>query len=87
MIDAWRRLACAILKRAVLDARSKNGVASEARRWLEGDPLAGFLLDSIDLDRRVVVAWLAGLPALAQAPLLEVPPGGRGRFFGLSTFG
>jgi hypothetical protein len=32
-----RRLAAAILKRAVLDARAGNGQAAVARRWLLGD--------------------------------------------------
>jgi hypothetical protein len=33
-----RRLAAAIVYRAALDARSGNGEAAAARRWLERDP-------------------------------------------------
>lgn len=65
----WRRLAAAVLRRAVLDARSDNGTAAEARRWLPGDPFCLYLLDAVDLDRQTVAAWVSELPELAQPAL------------------
>lgn len=34
----YRQLAAAVVKRAVLDARSANGHSAEARRWLTASP-------------------------------------------------
>jgi hypothetical protein len=67
---AYRRLACAILYRAVLDARSGNGQAAWARRWLARDPWAGDLLDALGYDRRVVRQWVQELKPLEQPALL-----------------
>ena len=66
---AYRRLACAILRRAVFDARSGNGHASEARHWLRFHPWAGDLLDALDLDRERVTAWVGDLEPLQQLSL------------------
>jgi hypothetical protein len=65
----WRRLAAAIVKRAVLDARSGNGAAAEARRWLASDPRAGCLLDAMDISQERVTAWVSELPPVAQSAL------------------
>jgi hypothetical protein len=54
----YRRLAAAVLVRAVQDAQGDNGRAAPARHWLAGDPWAAFLLDSLEL-RRQCAAWLA----------------------------
>lgn len=60
--QAWRRLGCAVIWRAWLDAKSGNGQSSDARLFLESDG----------------AAWLLGLlelpPALAQAIAGELPP-------------
>ena len=66
---AYRRLAAAILKRAVLDAQSSNGRAAAARRWLLSDPWAGDLLDNLGLDRQRALAWVGNLPEVAQLAL------------------
>lgn len=66
----YRRLACAILARAVFDARSGNGSSAEARLWLMCDPLAGFLLDSLGYDRQRVRRWVEGLEPVAQPALM-----------------
>ena len=66
---AYRRLAAAILRRAALDARSTNGRAASARRWLVADPWAGDLLDALDLDPGWVRRWVDGLPELRQPAL------------------
>jgi hypothetical protein len=65
----YRRLACAILVRAVLDARSGNGSSAEARAWLEHDPLAGDLLDGLGLNRHCVRRWVQGLDPLGVPSL------------------
>jgi hypothetical protein len=67
---AERRLAAAILKRAVLDARSSNGRAAHARRWLVGDD-AGLLFDALGLHPDRVAGWLEELAPAAQ----DVLPG------------
>lgn len=66
---AYRRLAAAVIYRAVLDARSGNGHAAGARRWLTSDPWAGELLGSLGLDRRRVADWVNGLEPLTQLAL------------------
>ena len=66
---AYRRLAAAILRRAVLDAQSSNGRAAAARRWLLSEPWAGDLLDSLGLDKRRVLVWVGELPEVAQPAL------------------
>jgi hypothetical protein len=63
---AYRRLAVAILRRAVLDAQSSNGRAAAARRWLLSDPWAGDLLEGLGLDKRRVLAWVGELEPLQQ---------------------
>jgi hypothetical protein len=63
---AYRRLAVAILRRAVLDAQSSNGRAAAARWWLLSDPWAGDLLDGLGLDKRRVLAWVGELEPLQQ---------------------
>jgi len=67
--DGWRRLACAVIRRACLDAQSANGVATEARAWLLADPFAGFLLDSLDIAPELVATWATGLEPVAQPAL------------------
>ena len=64
----WRRLACAVIVQAAKDAQSGNGTATEARASLRGE-WCGFLLDSVNLDRGAVAAWVDGLPAVAQPAL------------------
>lgn len=70
ILFAHRRLAAAILLLAARDARSGNGYAAEARLWLLCDPLAGVLLDSLELDRQRVGKWMGKLEPLAQPALL-----------------
>lgn len=65
-----RRLAAAIILRAIRDARSGNGHAAEARRWLASDPLAADLLDALDIRRERVTAWVEGLGPVLQPALL-----------------
>jgi hypothetical protein len=67
--DPHRRLAAAIVLRAVRDARSSNGYAAEARRWLLSDPLAADLLDYLDLGQSKLTAWVEGLEPLRQPAL------------------
>lgn len=66
----YRRLAAAILARALLDARSGNGHSAEARAWLERDPLAGDLLAGLGYDREKVCRWVQRLEPLEQPALL-----------------
>ena len=65
---AYRRLAAAIIRRAVLDARSGNGRAASARRWLVSSPWCTDLLDALDIDRGAALAWVRELPNLVQLP-------------------
>jgi hypothetical protein len=67
---SYRRLACAIVARAVRDAQAGNGSSAEARRWLVADPLAGFLFDSLGYDRQRVRRWVLELEPLEQPALL-----------------
>ena len=48
---AWRCLAAAILRRAVLDARSGGYYASSARAWLLASDMAANLLDGLGIER------------------------------------
>jgi hypothetical protein len=66
---AWRRLAAAIIARAVKDARSGNGYAAEARSWLLSSPLAAYLLDVVEVDRGRVYRWVCELEPLYQPAL------------------
>jgi len=70
VVAAYKRLACAILARAVRDAKSGNGHSTEARRWLAGDPWAGDLFDYLDIPPERVARWAVGLEPLAQLALL-----------------
>ena len=64
----WRRLACAIIRRAVKDAKSADASrAIEARSWLATE--ACDLLDYLDVDAGRVSDWVAGLPGVAQLAL------------------
>ena len=64
----YRRLACAIIERAVRDAKSGNAaLAVESRAWLESE--AADLLDALDLDAGRVAGWVAGLTPVAQLAL------------------
>ena len=65
VVLAYRSLACAIIRRAMLDARRDNGHSAEARRWLLFDPWAGELLDGLGLDRRRILVWVDGLEPLS----------------------
>jgi hypothetical protein len=59
----WRRLAAAVLVRAVLDALDEDStLAAPARRWLatQGMVWAGWL----GLSTERLARWLAELPAL-----------------------
>jgi len=57
----YRRLAAAILRRAVLDAERDDG--AEARAWLVGEvSFAGMLLDGLEISRDVVREWVRELP-------------------------
>jgi hypothetical protein len=69
-VVVYRRLAAAILARAVLDARNGNGHAAEARLWLVCDPLAGFLFDGLGYDRGKVRRWVQNLEPIQQPALL-----------------
>ena len=64
---AYRRLACAILARAVRDAKSGNGHSAEARHWLAGE--GADLAEQLDIAPSRVAAWVDGLYTLAQPAL------------------
>ena len=64
----WRRLACAIIARAVRDAKSANAaLAFEARLWLASE--AGDILDALGIPPSRVARWVAGLEPLLQLSL------------------
>lgn len=65
VVLAYRRLALAIIRRAMLDARRDNGHNAEARRWLLFDPWAGELLDGLGMDRRRILVWVGELEPLS----------------------
>ena len=67
---AYRRLAAAVIWRAALDAKSGNGHAVEARRWLVSSPWCTDLLAWVAPDLAVnVAAWVGDLPEVAQSAL------------------
>ena len=64
----WRRLACAIVERAVRDAKSADaGRATEARAWLASEALD--FLDALDIPAERVARWVAELAPVAQLAL------------------
>ena len=64
-----RRLACAIVARAALDAKSSNpALAHPARAWLVEDGMD--LAEAVGLDPDRVMAWVDGLGPMQQAVLL-----------------
>ena len=65
----YRRLAAAIIARAVKDAQSGNGHSAEARSWLLASPLAAYLLDVVEVDPGVVRQWVRELDPLHQPAL------------------
>jgi hypothetical protein len=66
---AWRRLAAAIIARAVKDAQLGNGYSAEARSWLLSSPLAAYLLDIVEVNRDMVHQWVRELEPLHQPAL------------------
>jgi hypothetical protein len=68
---AYRRLACAILEQAILDARdSCPEMAARARHWLISSPWAADLLTWVAPDLAIdVMAWVRDLPEVVQLPL------------------
>ena len=69
MIDPDRRLAAALLLRAVKDAQADDPeLAAEARRWLSSQ---GVLLVELALDihRERLARWVDRLPALSHEQL------------------
>jgi len=64
---AYRRLACAILARAVRDAQGGNGHSAEARRWLAGE--GAILAERLDIPPERITRWAGGLEPLAQPVL------------------
>ena len=69
MIDPSRRLAAALLLRAVKDAQSDDAVlASEARRWLAGQGTFWAEL-ALGIPREQLVGWVDRLSALPYEQL------------------
>lgn len=69
---ALLRIAAAIVWRALLDARSSNGRAAEARRWLRTSPLAREILAAfpgVGVGQRELEAWIEELPPARQPAL------------------
>jgi len=65
----YHRLACAIVARAVRDAKSANpSLAIEARQWLAGGDGAD-ILDALDLDQGAGSRWVQELTPVAQMSL------------------
>ena len=64
---AARRLAAAVVLRAVRDARDGNGYSAEARHWLAGDGCD--LASQLDIAPERVTAWVDALPMLVQETL------------------
>ena len=65
----YHQLACAIVARAVRDARSTvPSLAIEARGWLTGAG-GGDLLDALDVDAGRVRRWVQELTPVAQMSL------------------
>ena len=67
--QACRRLAAAIVKRAVLDAENGNGYSAGARLWLRSSDWCAYLLDGLDLKHKLVMAWVNELGPIPQAAL------------------
>ena len=68
-MDAYRRLAAAILLRAARDAQSNDpALASEARRWLAG-PGASWAELALDIPHQQLTYWVERLPALPYEQL------------------
>jgi hypothetical protein len=63
-----RRLAAAILARAVRDVRDGNGHSVEARRWLRSD-YARNLFDALGIHPGVANEWIETQAAPAQIGL------------------
>ena len=63
----YRRLAAAVIRRAVLDAKRQDERAIEARAWLAGD--AGDFLDALDILPERVARWVRELTPPAQLSL------------------
>jgi hypothetical protein len=61
-----RRIAAAVLERAVRDAQAGDPLA---RRWLERSPEAGALLDAVGLHRDRARRWIEELDPPPQAAL------------------
>ena len=57
-MNPWRRLIAAIVWRAVLDARSDNEHAPEARLWLLTNPIAKQWIEELDLDLMRIRVWV-----------------------------
>jgi hypothetical protein len=68
MTTPERRLAAAIVARAVRDARDGNGQAAEARRWLRSE-YARNLLDGLDIHPDRASRWLSNLDPAMQRML------------------
>jgi len=66
-IAPWRQLGCAILLRAVKDAKSANGHSHDARRFLAGP--GRDLVSALGMDAGGVDDLLAGLPEPVQMEL------------------
>ena len=64
--EPCREIAIAIVARAVKDAKSRNGHALEARRWLMFHPWAADLCNWLDIDRENVKDWVLSLPPLSD---------------------
>ncbi len=63
-----RRLAAAILKRAVKDARDGNGHSAEARRWLQSER-AGVMMDALGIHSDRAAAFIDELEPVNQGLL------------------
>ena len=67
-VYVYRRLACAIVERAVRDAKSANpALAVEARSWLASDAVD--ILDALNILPSRVRRWVGGLEPVAQLSL------------------
>jgi hypothetical protein len=64
--DPWRRLAAAVILRAVHDAEAGNGEAAEARAWLRSGECAA-MLDALDIDVGRAGAWVR-----SQGPVMQM---------------
>jgi hypothetical protein len=69
MVDPNRRLAAALLLRAVQDAQANDpALAAEARRWLAG-PGAVWAELALDISRERLALWMDQLPTLPYEQL------------------